>query len=151
MVESALFHTSVSLLGAVVTIAIVYALYRSRGVMAWGWIASFLPDAPVFALQPLGASSLDGVMLVSHTLGILLYPVLLSLADILLIEAGWLKYLTWLPYPKYLHAYARIDRWVQRLEKYHALPHPARLKRVFMAALIAAVVHLGLNLAVGVL
>jgi len=145
------FHTLVSILGGLITVALVYLIYRKRSVSLWGWIASFFPDMPVFWLATLGATNLGTVLLFSHTLGIFVFPIFLVIIDILLIEIAWLKYISWLPYPKYMRTVDKIERIIEKLEKYNAIPRPIRVKRVYVVGVIAGIVHLALNILIGAL
>jgi len=146
-----LFHTAVSIAGGLITVIIAYLLYRKKAVSLWGWIASFYSDLPVFLLVPLGATTLGTTLLLTHTLGILLFPLLLVLADIFLIGIGWVRKLSWLPYPKTMRMVKKFDDIMDILEQYNAIPRPIRVKRVYVVGVLAGVIHLLLNLVIGVL
>ncbi len=138
-------HTGASILGGIITVAVTYLVYRKSSVSVWAWIASFFPDMPVFWLATLGATNLGGVLLVSHTMGIFLFPLLLVIVDILLLEIVWIRYISWLPYPKYMRTIRRIDAFMEKLESYHAIPRPIRVKRVYAVGVLAGVIHLVIN------
>ncbi len=144
-----LFHTSVSILGGIITVLIVYFLYRKKGPVVWAWLASFLPDIPVFWLVPLGVTNIGIVLLITHTIGIFIFAALLALLDILLIELSWTRYFP--PFPKVMKIIKKIGSWTETLERYHAVPRPIRVKRVFLVGLLAGAVHLAINLLIGVL
>lgn len=146
-----LIHALISALGGVITIVVLYLLYRKPSVCFWGWIASFLSDIPVFWLSTLGATSLGTVMFITHTAGIFLFPIALVILDIFLIEITWIKYFSWLPYPRYVRILGKIDRFAETLEKYKAIPKPIRVTRVYFVGVLAGIIHLVVNMIVGFL
>lgn len=139
-------HVAISTLGAVITVGIILLLTRKISIAVWGWIASFFPDLPVFWLSPLGATNLGATLLVTHTVGIFLFPLILVIADILLIEALWLARFSWLPLPKNLKTAGKAAR---TLQKYRTLPKPIRIKYVYLVGVLAGIIHLAINLLVG--
>ena len=146
-----LLHTAMSMLSGIVTVVLCLVIFRKKSLGVWGWIASFFPDMPLFTLAFFGATNLGNVLLFSHTAGVLIFPIFLVLIDVLLIEIGWLKYISWMPYPKYMKNVRRVESIVEKLEKYNAIPRPARVKRVYLVGILAGVVHLTINLLAGAL
>lgn len=142
-------HLTFTIISGIVTIVLALAIYRKRAVAAWGWIASFGPDLPVFLLAPLGATNLTTVLLVTHTLGLFLFPLILVIADILLLELWLLRKISFSPYPKAMRTVKRVDRFMHSLEKYNAIPRPVRIKRVYLIGLVAGGVHVVVNLLAG--
>ena len=142
-------HVLISLLGAVVASLLVFILFRKKALIGWTVLASFLPDLPVFWLTPLGVKNLGNLLLVTHTVGIVLYPLIMVLADILLIELAWMKYLSFLPYPRWLKTAGKLSRLAGKAQKYNAIPRPARIRLVYSSGVIAGAIHLGINLWMG--
>ena len=140
-----LFHTAVSMLGRVITVLIAYAIYRDKAEPLWGWFASFFQDLPALWLIPLGVTNIGNLMIVTHTIGILVFPVFLVMVDIILINLMLLKYFSWFPFPKSLKNIKKINRIVEILKKYNAIPTPARVERVYMVGIVAGIVHLAIN------
>lgn len=134
-------------IGGLITILIVYLAYRNQSAIAWAWIASFLPDSIGFWLFLLGATNLDNVVMLSKTIGIFIFPVFLAIADILLLEAFWLRFIDWLPYPKTLKHIRRVNEFMEKLEHYHAIPKPIRIQRVYTIGVVAGVINILLTLA----
>ncbi|MBI4020821.1 MAG: hypothetical protein HY369_01115 [Candidatus Aenigmarchaeota archaeon] len=129
---------------AAVASGIAYAVTRQP---AWAAIAAALPDVPATLLGLLGAANLGGVQLFAHTAGFVVIPLLLALVDILLIEVGWLRYVTWMPVPS-VKKFRRVERATLLAEHYHVLPRPARLVQVMAASVIGVTVHVVLHAAV---
>ena len=147
--ETVLFHTIVSMVGGLITVVIAYLIYRKPSVSVWGWIASFFPDMPIFWLAVLGATGLGNVMLLTHTVGIFIFPIFLVIIDILLIEIAWLRYVSWLPYPRFMRTVGKFESFIEKLEKYNAIPRPVRVQRVYIMGVLAGAVHLVINLFIG--
>jgi len=146
-----LIHMLASIITAAITSIISYVIFRKRAVASWGWFASFFPDMPVFWLVPLGVTGLGNVLILSHTAGIFVFPLLLMIIDILLIELAWLRCICWLPYPRFMRKVKKIDYWADTLEKYNAIPRPIRVTRVYIVGVMAGLIHLGFNLLIGFL
>ncbi|MBL7206234.1 MAG: hypothetical protein ISS36_01405 [Candidatus Aenigmarchaeota archaeon] len=153
-----LFHAGISIIVGITAAIIAYAIYRKASVSLWAYLAGFLLDLPIFILIPFKVSNLDNLLLFSHTAGIFIWPVILVILDIFLIEAQLLKYIVALL--KLIHLgisnksvkrLEKIDGLLERLEEYHIIPAPIRLSRVYIVGVMAGVVHLVINLAIGVL
>jgi len=144
-----LSHLGVSILGGIITIIISYLIFRKKAVSIWGFVASFLPDTPVFLLATLGATGLGNVMIITHSAGIFIFPLVPIIADVLLIEFEFVRNLSWLPFPSYMKTLKKIDTVIDTLEKYYAIPRPIRVNRVFFVGLLAGVIHLAINVLIG--
>ena len=128
----------------------VLGLHRRYSLALWAYIAAFLPDWPLF-LQLAGVQSLDTLFFLSHTAGIFVHPLLLIVLDIFLIEASLLQYLKPVRnvLPKWLKKVLKAEEVLERFQRYHTIPLPERLGRVYMAGLLGGIVHLAVYLAFG--
>lgn len=140
-----LIHTAVSMIGGAVTAILAYVIYRGKAESLWGWMASFFFDLPFLWLVPLGVTNIGNLMILTHTAGILIFPVFIVMIDIILINLAILKYFTWLPFPKSLKNIKKINDIVERLNKYNAIPTPIRIERVYLVGILAGIVHLAIN------
>jgi uncharacterized membrane protein YbaN (DUF454 family) len=132
-------------------VSLVY--YRKTGIAFWGYMGALLPDMPTAVLLILGATSIQNVQLASHTIGLLFWPVLLVVADVLLIEAAMLKAIK--PFakllPKGIRSAFRIQKIVESLQKHHAIPRPERVRAVYFAALAGGIINLAVGMMTGTL
>lgn len=148
-----LYHTAASVLTGLLTAILAYVLYRKVAVSLWGYISGFLADLPFFLLAPLGVTNLYNLLLLSHTTGIFLLPLLTVLLDLVLMGLGYLKPLRpFRPFlPKSLKLALKAEKIVGRLQQYRAVPQPVRVARVYAIGVAAGMIHLGVNLFFGVL
>lgn len=145
-----LFHIMVSIAGGILSIILMYLIYQKFDAGIWGFIASFFPDMPVFFLVPLGVTNIETTLIVSHTVGMFVFPIFLVIIDLLIIEIMWARYILWMPYPKSLRLLEKINSIVLHLERYNAIPRPIRLPRVYVVGVLAGGIHLVLNIMIGV-
>lgn len=138
------FHFVLPVIIALAAAATVYLRYRKASVAVWGFVGSLFVDAPMILLAPLGATSLFNVSLITHSLGIIIFPIILVIIDILLIEFRLLKYLkpVYGLLPSTLKTAVRIEMQVEKLQNYHAIPGPERIQSVFVAGVLAGAVNL---------
>jgi|GEM_PF-2421407 hypothetical protein len=153
-------HLLVTLLSAAISMVLAYYIYRKSTTSAslWAFIASFLPDWPVFMLVPFGTIVSANLLFFTHTIGIFIQPIMLIILDIFLIEAQILKFIV--PVIKFLHLGSqnrairlaeKSDYWLEKLEKYDIVPRPIRLQKVYAIGVLAGVVHLVVNWVAGFL
>lgn len=143
-------YLTISFIAGIISAIIVYFAFNDRAAPLWAFIAAFLPNLPVFILIPFGVSNLGSFLVFSHTIGIAIWPILLVILDIFLVEARILKYV--LIFLKFLHIGAtktvekaeKFDRLIERLENYHIIPMPTRLGRVYLVGIIAGIVNLAI-------
>ncbi|MBU0898626.1 MAG: hypothetical protein ABIH55_03150 [Nanoarchaeota archaeon] len=143
-----LIHTAVSIAGGAITAILAYVIYRSKAESLWGWIASFFFDLPVLWLVPLGVTNIGNLMIVTHTAGILVFPIFLVMIDIILINLAILKHFSWLPFPKSFSNINKINKIVETLKKYNTIPIPVRVERVYVIGALAGIIHLAINVIV---
>lgn len=145
-------HVVYSVITGIIMVFLGYMIYRRPSICFWGWIAAFMPDLPVLIQTPLGVPvwSLSWVLVLSHTVGIIVFPIVLLIIDVLLIEIGLIRYLKpfYLMLPNPLRTAVRVENFIERLQGYSFIPMPERLKSVFVVGLLAGIVHLIINLAV---
>lgn len=138
---------------ALVSFLVSLVYYRKTGIAFWGYIGALLPDVPKIILVILGATNLQLVNLASHTIGLLLWPVILVIADVFLIELAFLKVAK--PFrrllPGNLKAALRIERIAETLQGYHAIPRPERVKAVYFAGLAGGIINLFIMAVAGAL
>lgn len=143
-------HVIYSVMTGIIMVFLGYMIYRRPSICFWGWIASFMPDLPVLIQTPLGVPvwNLFWVLVLSHTLGIIVFPIALLIIDVLLIELGLLEYLRPFYYmlPPVFRTAVRIESFIGRLQGYSFMPMPERLKSVFVVGMLAGIVHLVINL-----
>lgn len=131
-----------------------YAMYRKKSVAFWAFIAALLPDVPSLVLPSFGVTNLDNLLLFTHTVGIFVLPLILVIADIVLIEFSLLRYLApfnRILYPKSLRLAIRLEKIIERLQHYYALPRPVRIQRLYLVGLLAGTLQLLTYLLFGIL
>ena len=132
---------------------IVVLIFRRVYIGFWAFLAGISPDWPRIFLSPLGSTNMENLLLVTHTAGIFIFPLLLVLIDIPLMEIGFFKYLK--PFnnylPENLKSVLRTESLVERLQKYKILPRPARIKFVYLAGVFAGLFHILINILMGAL
>ncbi|MBI4176682.1 MAG: hypothetical protein HY518_05735 [Candidatus Aenigmarchaeota archaeon] len=129
---------------------VIYGIYRNAGPALWAYLAAWLPDLPKFGLF-FGATNIDTILLVTHTFGVVILPAILIVIDIFMIELRMAKYLAPLAaFSKTLREILMIERVIGRLQRYHAIPRPIRVARLYMISVIVGVMHLAINVIMGV-
>lgn len=127
---------------------IVYIIKRRKTPAIWAYIASWMLDFSQTILAPLGAKNLFYISLLSHTAGIFIFPIILVILDILLIELRLLRYLN--PFkrllPQNFKILIKIEHIVYRFQKYHTIPTPTRVKTVYLVSVFAGIFHLLINI-----
>jgi len=145
-------HVLYSLITGIIMVFLGYMIYRRPSICFWAWIAGFMPDLPVLIQTPLGVPvwNLFWVLVLSHTIGIIVFPLILLIIDVLLIEIGLIRYLRpfYLMLPGSFRTAVRFESGIERLQRYSLIPMPERLKSVFVVGMLAGIVHLIINLAV---
>ncbi len=148
----AMEHLLYSVITGIIMVFLGYMMYRRPSIALWGWMAGFMPDLPVLIQTPLGVPvwNLFWVMVLSHTLGIIVFTTVLLIIDVLLIEIGLIRYLKplYLFLPGPLRTAVRLENLIERLQGYSLIPMPERLKSVFVVGMLAGIVHLIINLTV---
>jgi hypothetical protein len=142
-------HLVVTLAGMTITTLLAYAIYGRVSAATWGWVASLLPDAPVFLLVALGAEKLENVVIVTHSLGIAFIPAFLAIVDLLMLEFNLVRALSWLRWPGFMRAVHKLDLMLEKLEEYRLIPYPERIEMVLAVGALATVVHLLLTICMG--
>lgn len=132
---------------ALVTIIIIFLSTKRYHLALWGAMAAVAPDWPNL-LTLLGATYLQNVTLLTHTIGIFIFPVFLVIADILLLEMAFFKYVK--PFKKMLPLPVRnlinLEDAIERLQKYNTLPKPDKVQLVYTVALAGGIIHVLVNI-----
>lgn len=129
---------------AIFSLIVTYAVYRQFVIAVWGYIAAFIPRIPVTLVALTGGTNLLGFAWLSHTAGILIYPVFLTIADILLLEIALIRIVRPISFalPKSVQTAIKMEAFLDRLQDYHAVPRPVRIQAVYGAGVIAGVINL---------
>jgi len=148
-----LFDVGITLFAGIIAAFIGALIYRRIHLAFWGFLAGIASDWPTYILGPLGATNLHGVLWVSHIGGIVLFPIILVVLDILLMEISLIKYLKpfYVILPKPLKSAVRFERLVERLQHYSTIPRPAKIGAVYAVGVIGGLIHLVINLVIGAL
>lgn len=139
-----LLEMTVIMFSAIFSFIITYFIYKRFAVAVWGYIGAFLPRIPVTLVALAGGTNLLVFAWVSHVLGILLYPMLLAVADILLLEIALIRVARPVAFmlPKGLQTAIKIESFIDRMQDYHAVPRPVRVQWVYGAGAIAGMVNM---------
>ena len=70
---------------AIAAVLVIFLVYRRISLSIWGFIASLLVDIPILFMMPLGTGNLLNFSIVTHSIGLVIFPLLLVIADLLLI------------------------------------------------------------------
>ncbi len=146
------FEAGVVIASAFVAAALAYLIFRKREITVWAYLAAFIPRAIVIIVSLTGASNLGAFAWLSHTAGIFIYPMLLALGNILLIEVALAKRVkreSSLPL-EVRHA-VKIERFLGRLQDRRLLPKAAEVKEVYLACVLAGVINLAFVFSAGLL
>jgi len=145
-----LLQTALLYVIAIISAVAVYAVHRRFSLSLWAYLAAFFPEWPVF-LELFGAENLSTVTLLSHTVGIVIYPIALIVLDVFLIEASLLRYLK--PFrdflPKGIRKVLKAEEVLERFQRYHSIPTPDRLTSVYAVGVFAGIVHFAFYLFFG--
>jgi hypothetical protein len=143
----------VAMFSAVFSYIVVYLVYRKFSVAVWGYVAAYIPRIPVTLIAITGGTNLGLFAWLSHTAGILLYPIILVIADILLLEIALVKIVKPISafLPKGVQTAVRIESFLSRMQDYHAVPRPVRVQWVYEAGVIAGLINLIFVLAFGLI
>lgn len=145
-----LYYFAVSIVIGLISASFAYFLYRRHSVMLWGYTAGVLPDFP-HALNFIGVTNTYNLLVITHVFGVFIFTAFLVVLDILLIELSLLRYFSPLkPLLKPLKPLFIAEDIAEKLQKYNAIPRPERLERVYVVAVVAIIIHLSINLMLGV-
>ena len=144
VMENFILEITAALFSAVFSFIICYLAYKRFAVAVWGYIAAFIPRIPVAIVAITGGTNLSVFALLSHTLGVLFYSILLVIADILLLEIALIKIVRPISFalPRGLQTAIKAESFLSRLQDYHAVPRPVRVQYVYCAGVIAGMVSL---------
>ena len=141
----------ISLLIGIITGLVAFAVFRRYHIGFWAFLAGVAPDWPTIFLTSLGLTNLDKLLWLTHTLGVFIFPIILVIADILLMEIGLVRYLK--PFhsflPKSIKSAIKIQSVVARLQKYRVLPTPEKVQLVYLTGILAGLIHLLINFLIG--
>jgi len=153
VVESLSAEIMAVLFSAIFSYIACYLIYNRFSVAVWGLVAAFLPRIPVAIVGLTGGTNLLVFAWLSHTVGVILYSLLLVIADILLLEIALIKIVRPISFimPKGLQTAIKAESMLSRLQEYHAVPRPVRLQWVFGAGMFAGIINLVFVVGFGVL
>ncbi len=141
----------ISLLIGFLSAGILVAIFKRTYIGFWAFLGGIAPDWPRIFLTPLGSTNLEGLLWATHTIGLFIFPILLVLVDIPLMEIGFVRYLK--PFnsvlPEQIRSIIHTETMLEKLQKYKVLPRPARLKYVYLAAVFAGLLHVAINFFIG--
>ena len=127
---------------------ISHILFKRDRLTVWAFIAGIAPEWPNIFLAPLGVTGLENLLFLTHTAGIFLFPVILVIIDITLIELGMTSILK--PFNSYLpdklKSLIKLEYWVEKFEKKGILPTPARISSVYLIGVFAGTLNIGIDL-----
>ena len=130
-----------------------YIVFRKYHLGVWAFLAGIAPDWPRIFLEPLEVKGLENLLLITHTLGIFLFPIILIIVDITLIELGMVTIIK--PFTSYLpekiKSLVKVEDIIEKLRKYGVFPFPTRVGFVYLIGIFGGAVHLGINLLLGTL
>ncbi len=133
-----------TLFTGILVAVITYIFFRKHHLSTWAFLAGIAPEWPKIFLAPLGATGLETLNFLTHTLGILLFPAVLVIIDITLIELGMTSLLK--PFnsylPKKIKSLVRLEDIVDKLEKRGVIPMPTKIGMVYLIGIFGGVVHL---------
>jgi hypothetical protein len=146
-----LYSLGITVFIGIITGLFAYIIYRRHSVILWGFLAGILPDLPS-GLNFLGLTDSYNLLIVTHIFGVFLITVFLVLVDMFLIELKLLRFLYPIrgilaPMKPLFIAY----KAAEKLEAYNAIPSPERLQRVYVVSLVSIIIHLSINLILGVI
>lgn len=147
LIEFPLFFSMISIVSGGISLVVVYAFYRKVSLSVWAWIDSLAIGAPSLTIPIASVESLYGFLLLAYLFAFLVLPVLVAVANILLIQLDLARRFSWLPWPKIMDTIRKADRIITALEKGKAIPRPSGVKRLFYVSMLCAAVHLAVFLA----
>lgn len=144
VVWNILIEILVLMFSAVFSFIVCYLVYKRFSVAVWGYVATYIHRVPVAIVAITGGTNLSLFALLNHTLGILIYPVILAVIDILLLEIAFIRFIKPISFilPKGLQTVIKIESFLSVLQEYHAIPRPERVKWVYGAGVIAGIINL---------
>lgn len=132
---------------------ITYIFFRKQHLTFWAFLAGIAPDWPRIFLSPLGVTNLENLLFLTHTVGILLFPLALVIVDITLIELGMTSLLR--PFnsylPKKIQSLVNLEKSVASLEKKGFIPMPTKIRLVYLIGVLAGGLKLVLDFAISYL
>ena len=138
-----LFETIVIIGSAVVASLTAYMIFRDSKIALWAYVAAFIPRALIVLVTLTGATNLTGLTWLSHTAGIFVYPMLLAMGNILLIELSLAvvdKRTSSLPIG--VKQAEKIQGFLGKLQNKKLLPPMSQVKNVYLAGLLAGLINL---------
>ena len=144
VLENLFLEIIVVLFSAIFSYIAAYVVYKRFSVAVWAYLAAFIPRIPINIVKMTGGENLLGFAWLSHTAGIVVYPALLAIVDILLLEIALIKVVKPIAFalPKGLQTAIRIEGFLDKMQSYHAVPRPVRVQWVFGAGVIAGLINL---------
>ncbi len=140
------------IVSALVAALAAYAVFRNKEAMVWGYVAAFIPRAILVLVMLTGATNLTVLAWLSHTAGIFIYPMLLTMGNILLIEVALAKQVSrQSSLPLDVKKAIKIENFLGRLQERKLLPRAVSMKEVYLSGVLAGIINLAFVLAFGLL
>ena len=146
------FEAAIIIISAVVASGLSYLIFKSKEAMIWAYVSAFIPRAFVVILVLLQATNLTIFTWFSHTAGIFIYPMLLTMGNILLIEVSLVKKVkrkSSIPISE--KQAVRIENFLSRLQEKKLLPKAVTIKQVYLSGVLAGIVNLAFVIAFGLM
>lgn len=137
------FEAGVVIASAFVAAILAYLIFRKKEIAVWAYLAAFIPRAILTIVSLTGASNLGILAWLSHTAGAFIYPMLLAMGNILLVEVALAKRVkreSSLPL-EVRHA-VKIERFLGKLQDRRLLPKAVSVKQVYLAGVLAGLINL---------
>jgi hypothetical protein len=153
VVENFFLEVMAVLFSAIFSYIAVYLVYKRFSVAVWAYIAAFIPRIPIAIVSMTGGTNLIGLAWLSHTLGIIVYPMILVIADILLLEIALVRLVKPIAFilPKSVQTAIKAESMLSVLQEYHAVPRPERIQWVYGAGIYAGIINLVFVMGFGLL
>lgn len=146
------FEARVVIASAFVAAVLAYLIFRKREIALWAYLAAFIPRAILTIVFLTGASNLRILAWLSHTAGAFIYPMLLAMGNILLVEVALAKRVKReSSLPLDVRRAVKIERFLGRLQDRKLLPSAVSVKHLYLACVLAGLINLVFVLGFGLL
>ena len=146
------YEAGVIIASAIFAASISYNIFRESRVALWSYLAAFIPRAIIVLVSLTGATNLYILTWLSHTAGIFVYPLLLSMANILLYEVTLANIATRKSsLPIHASHAKKIQNFLSSLQSRKLIPNYAEVKHVYIGGVLAGTINLVFVYAFGLL
>jgi|GEM_PF-1730517 len=146
------YEAVVVIASAFVAAAAGFLAFRETKVALWSYVAAFIPRAVIVIVALTGATNLRILSWLSHTAGVFVYPMLLAMGNILLIELSLAKIgKRESSLPISVGRAMKIEDFLTNLQRRRLFPDYAEVKHVYVAGVQAGMINLVFMLVFGLL